>query len=69
MRKDVREFVRRLEAVCLAVEPTPGHYRVLRRRQAAAEGEWDAVHAAVLARHDSLAQIGDRRATRLGIDL
>jgi hypothetical protein len=29
MRKDVREF-RRLEAVGLAVEPTPGHYRVVR---------------------------------------
>ena len=30
MRKDVREFVRRLEAAGLTVEPTPGHYRVLR---------------------------------------
>ena len=30
MRKDVREFIRRLEAVGLAVESTPGHYRVLR---------------------------------------
>ena len=30
MRKDVREFIRRLEAVGLRVEPTPGHYRVLR---------------------------------------
>jgi len=30
MRKDVREFIRRLEAAGLAVEPTPGHYRVLR---------------------------------------
>jgi biotin operon repressor len=30
MRKDVREFIRRLEAVGLTVEPTPGHYRVLR---------------------------------------
>jgi hypothetical protein len=30
MRKDVREFIRRLEAVGLSVEPTPGHYRVLR---------------------------------------
>ena len=29
MRKDVREFIRRLEAG-LTVEPTPGHYRVLR---------------------------------------
>jgi hypothetical protein len=26
----VREFLRRLEAVCLTVESTPGHYRVLR---------------------------------------
>jgi hypothetical protein len=30
MRKDVREFIRRLAAVGLTVEPTPGHYRVLR---------------------------------------
>jgi hypothetical protein len=30
MRKDVREFARRLEAVGLTVESTPGHYRVLR---------------------------------------
>jgi hypothetical protein len=26
----VREFIRRLEAAGLTVEPTPGHYRVLR---------------------------------------
>ena len=31
MRKDVREFIRRLEAVGLTVESTPGHYRVLRQ--------------------------------------
>jgi hypothetical protein len=30
MRKDVREFIRRLEAVGLAVKSTPGHYVVLR---------------------------------------
>jgi biotin operon repressor len=30
MRKDVREFIRRLEAVGLTVESTPGRYRVLR---------------------------------------
>jgi hypothetical protein len=30
MRKDVREFIRRLEAVGLTVESTPGHYRALR---------------------------------------
>jgi len=29
LRKDVREFIRRLEAVGLTVEPTPGYYRVL----------------------------------------
>jgi hypothetical protein len=33
MRKDVREFIRRLEAAGLTVEPTPGHYRVLRDGQ------------------------------------
>jgi hypothetical protein len=30
MRKDVREFIRRLEAAGLTVEATPGHYRVYR---------------------------------------
>jgi hypothetical protein len=30
MRKDVREFIRRLEAAGLTVESTPGHYNVLR---------------------------------------
>jgi hypothetical protein len=30
VRKDVREFIRRLEAVGLTVESKPGHYRVLR---------------------------------------
>jgi hypothetical protein len=30
MRKDVREFVRRLEAAGLTVESRPGHYHVLR---------------------------------------
>ena len=31
MRKDVREFIRRLEAAGLTVESTPGHYQVLRK--------------------------------------
>jgi len=30
MRKDVREFIRRLEAEGLTVESTPGHYHVFR---------------------------------------
>ena len=30
MRKDVREFIRRLEAAGYTVESTPGHYNVLR---------------------------------------
>jgi biotin operon repressor len=30
VKKDVREFIRRLEAAGLTVEATPGHYRVLR---------------------------------------
>src|SRR6266542_2570786 len=30
MRKDVREFIRRLDAAGLTVEPTPGDYRLLR---------------------------------------
>jgi hypothetical protein len=28
MRKDVRHFIRRLAAVGLTIEPTPGHHRV-----------------------------------------
>ena len=30
MRKDVREFIRRLEAAGLTIESTPGHDNVLR---------------------------------------
>jgi hypothetical protein len=30
LRKDVHEFIRRLEAAGLTVDSTPGHYRVLR---------------------------------------
>jgi hypothetical protein len=30
VRKDVREFIRRLESAGLTVESTPGHYHVLR---------------------------------------
>jgi hypothetical protein len=30
MRKDVREFIRRLEAAGLEVQSTPGHYHVWR---------------------------------------
>jgi hypothetical protein len=30
MRKDVRGFIRRLEATGLSVDSTPGHYHVLR---------------------------------------
>jgi hypothetical protein len=30
VRKDVRQFIRQLEAAGLTVESTPGHYRVLR---------------------------------------
>jgi biotin operon repressor len=33
MRKDVREFIRRLEPAGLTVESTPGHYRVLHDRK------------------------------------
>jgi biotin operon repressor len=30
MRKDVREFIRRLESAGLTVESKPGHYHVVR---------------------------------------
>jgi hypothetical protein len=57
VRKDVREFIRRLETVGLIVEATPRPPR----RQAPAQSQRDAVHASVLTRHDPLARDGDRR--------
>ncbi len=42
MKKDVREFIRRLEAVGLTLESTPGHYRRPARRRAASPSERDA---------------------------
>jgi hypothetical protein len=53
MRKDVRGFIRRPEAAGLTVESTPGHYCVLRDGKPLRR-ERDAVHAAVLSRHDPL---------------
>ena len=55
MRKDVREFIRRLEAVGLTVEPTPGHYRVLRGGEPLRKANGMPFHAALLSRHDPLA--------------
>ena len=48
MRKDVREFIRRLEAAGLTVESTPGYSPGPARRKAAPQGKRHAVHAAVL---------------------
>ena len=64
MRKDAREFIRGLEAVRLTVECDAGALPRAARWQAASEGEWDALHAALLARHDPLASIRDHRATQ-----
>ncbi len=47
MRKDVREFIRRLEAADLTVESTPRHYRVLRDGEALRKTNGMPVHAAV----------------------
>ncbi len=62
MRKDVREFIRRLEAVGphgrVDARPLPRPPR----REAAPKAERHALHAPVLSRHDPLAQSGDRRA-------
>jgi biotin operon repressor len=55
VRKDVREFIRRLKAVGLRVEATPGHYRVLRDGEPLRKANGMPFHAAVLARHDPLA--------------
>jgi len=52
MRKDVREFIRRLDAVGLTVESTQGHYNVLRDDKPLRQAKRNAVHAPVLARHD-----------------
>ena len=62
MRRDVREFIRRLEAAGLDVEPTAGHYRVLREGRPLRKAKGDAVQAALLARHDPLAAGGGARA-------
>jgi hypothetical protein len=59
MRKDVREFIRRLEAVALTVEPTPGHYRVLRDGKPLRKANGMPL-VGFLSRHDPLAQGGDR---------
>lgn len=64
MRKDVREFIRRLEALGLTVESTPGHYRVLHEGKPLHKANGMPVHAPLLARHDPLAPSGDRRATQ-----
>jgi hypothetical protein len=62
MRKDVREFIRRLEALGLTVEPTRGHYRVLRDGKPLRKANGRPFTVAVLSRHDPLASGGDRRA-------
>jgi hypothetical protein len=46
MSKDIREFIHRLKAVGLTVEPTPGAHRVLRDGKPLRKAN---------ARHDSLA--------------
>ena len=63
MRKDVREFIRRLEAVGLTVESTPGHYRVLRDGKPLRKAN-GMPYNSVLPRHDPVAQSRDRRPTQ-----
>jgi hypothetical protein len=69
MRKDVREFIRRLEAVGLTVEPTPGHHRVLRDGKPLRKANGMPVRVAVLSRHDPLASSAIVELRKLGIDL
>jgi len=61
MRKDVREFIRRLEAAGLTVEPTPRALPRAARREAVAQSQRHAVHASLLSRHDPLAPIRNQR--------
>src|SRR5436305_12016998 len=72
MRKDVREFIRRLEAAGLTVEAKPGHYHVFRDGKPLSEGERPARDDPFLSKHDALApnrdpgsaQTRDRRLAR-----
>ena len=63
MRKDVREFIRRLEAAGLTVEPTPGHYRVMRDGKPLRKAN-GMPFMLPFSRHDPLAQSRDRRAAQ-----
>ena len=68
MRKDVREFIRRLEAADFTVQPTPGHDR------ARCDGSRSARQTARRSccrspRHDPLAQSAIVELRKLGIDL
>jgi biotin operon repressor len=65
MRKDVREFIRRLEAVGLTVESTPGHYRVMRDGKPLRKAN-GMPFMAVLSGHDPLAESGDRGTPQAG---
>ena len=61
MRKDVREFIRRLEAVGLTVESTPGHYRVLRDGKPLRKANGMPFMLPFSPPHHPLAPLGDRR--------
>jgi hypothetical protein len=58
MRKDVREFIRRLEAVGLTVEPTPGHYRVLRKGDTSARARRSGMLEVLSGRSEAIPQGG-----------
>jgi hypothetical protein len=63
MRKDVREFIRRLEAAGLTVESTPATTVFCATENRSAR-QTACAHAAVLSGHDPLAQSGNRRAAQ-----
>jgi hypothetical protein len=60
----VREFIRRLEAVGLTVESTPGHYRVLREGKPLRKANGISFTLAFSPEHDPLARSDDRRAAQ-----
>ena len=64
MRKDVREFIRKLEGGGPHRRAHPRALPRAARRWHAPQGERDALHAALLPRHDPLAPVGDRRAAK-----
>jgi hypothetical protein len=68
MRKDVRQFIRRLEALGLTVESTPATTTFC-ATVSHSGGQRNALHAAVLARHTRWRRAAIVELRKLGIDI